>query len=303
MCRRGRGVGAQANMDTPMQVKRWESLCILLFSLPLVTAGQALRISVYTPAGTVNKYLSTPDDRAKAAAVIQRFKVSKIWIEGRRGDQYVTPELLTAARDDFRARGFAVSGGLTTVPGKTFGVQSNPGRTWMNFQAEQTQKEIVRFYQENAAIFDEIMVDDFYATEDTTPESESARGNLSWSEYRRRLLVGLIDSGHAEAGPCGKTFYARHHQIPAVVRGVPYPRLRPSGHGRGSQPDLGRHGDTQPAHEHVRLRRAHGGIRQLPVARFQRRRKRAAPGSIIWTAPRRTSWTRHIRVSWRARPS
>ena len=39
-----------------MQAKRWESLCILAFSLPIVTAGQALRISVYTPAGTVNKY-------------------------------------------------------------------------------------------------------------------------------------------------------------------------------------------------------------------------------------------------------
>ena len=177
-----------------MQAKPWESLCILAFGFPIVTTAQALRISVYAPAGTVNHYLSTPDDRAKAAGVMQRFKVSKIWIEGRRGDQYVTPELLTAARDDFRARGFAVSGGLTTVPGKTFGVQSDPGRTWMNFQAEQTQKEIARFYTENAAIFDEIMVDDFYATEDATPESQKARGNLSWSEYRRKLLVGLIDS-------------------------------------------------------------------------------------------------------------
>ena len=177
-----------------MQTKRWDSLCILLLSLPVIAAGQALRISVYTPAGTVNTYLSTPEDRAKAAAIMQRFKVSKIWIEGRRGDQYVKPEVLTAARDDFRSRGFAVSGGLTTVPGKTFGVQSNPGRTWMNFQAEQTQQEIAKFYTENAAIFDEIMVDDFYATEDTTPESERARGNLSWSEYRRKLLVGLIDS-------------------------------------------------------------------------------------------------------------
>src|SRR4051794_21364077 len=180
-CRRRRGVGAAQRRTIHMQAKRWQYLCILAFGLPVVTAAQALRISVYAPAGTVNQYLSTPDDRAKAAGVMERFKVSKIWIEGRRGDQHVTPELLIAARDDFRARGFAVSGGLTTVPGKTFGVQSNPGRTWMNFQAEQTQKEIARFYTENAAIFDEIMVDDFYATEDATAESEKARGNLSWS--------------------------------------------------------------------------------------------------------------------------
>jgi len=177
-----------------MQPTRSWFLCALAFSLPSAVAAQTLRISVYTPAGTVNKYLSTAGDRAKAAGVMERFKVSKIWIEGRRGDQYVTPELLTAARDDFRARGLLVSGGLTTVPGKTFGVQSNPGRTWLNFQAEQTQRDIIKFYTENAAIFDEIMVDDFYATEDTTPESEKARGGLSWSEYRRKLLVSLIDS-------------------------------------------------------------------------------------------------------------
>jgi hypothetical protein len=177
-----------------MPLNRRTSLCLLALSLPSALAAQTLRISVYAPAGTVNKYLSTPADRAKAAAVLQRFKVYKIWIEGRRGDQYVTPELLTAARDDFRDRGFVVSGGFTTVPGKTFGVQSNPGRTWLNFQAERTQQDIARFYTENAAIFDEIMVDDFYATEDTTPESEKARGDLSWSEYRRKLLVSLIDS-------------------------------------------------------------------------------------------------------------
>jgi hypothetical protein len=169
-------------------------LALALFSLPVAAAAQPLRISVYTPAGTVNRYLSTAEDRAKAAAVIQRFKVSKIWIEGRRGDQYVTPELLAAARDDFRARGLLASGGLTTVPGKTFGVPSTVGKSWLNYQAEQTQRDMIRFFTENAPIFDEIMVDDFYATEDTSPESEKARGSLSWSEYRRKLLVSLIDS-------------------------------------------------------------------------------------------------------------
>jgi len=187
-------VGLLGNKENGMQPKRWQFLCILIFSLPLAVAAQTLRISVYTPAGTVNRYLSTPADRAKAAGVIERFKVSKIWIEGRRGDQYVTPEVLTAARDDFRARGFLVSGGFTTIPGKTFGVPGNPGRTWLNFQAEQTQRDMIKFFNENAAIFDEIMVDDFYCTEDTSAESEKAKGNLSWSEYRRKLLVSLIDS-------------------------------------------------------------------------------------------------------------
>ena len=211
------------------------------FSLPLIAAGQALRISVYTPAGTVNKYLSTPDDRAKAAAIMQRFKVSKIWIEGRRGDQYVTPELLTAARDDFRARGFAVSGGLTTVPGKTFGVQSNPGRTWMNFQAEQTQKEIAHFYTGECRHLRRNHGGRFLRDRGHhTRIGERPRKSLL-VRVPQEAVSGADRFGHAEAGPCGKTFYARHHQIPAVVRDVPHPRLRSSGNGGGSQPDLGRH--------------------------------------------------------------
>lgn len=169
-----------------------KTVCLLLIGA--AASPQPLRISVYAPAGTVNRYLATAEDRARAAGVMQRFRATKVWVEGRRGDQYVKPELLREVRDDLIARGFQVSGGLTTVRGKTFGVASTGGRYWMNFQAEKTQRDIAEFFRENAAIFDEIMVDDFYATDDTSPESQEARGELSWSDYRRKLLVGLIDA-------------------------------------------------------------------------------------------------------------
>ena len=43
-----------------MQAKRWESLCVLAFSLPIGMAAQSLRISVYAPAGTVNSIYRRP---------------------------------------------------------------------------------------------------------------------------------------------------------------------------------------------------------------------------------------------------
>ena len=56
-------------------------------------AGQSLRISVYATAGTVNRYLGTPADRDKAVALLRGLKVTRVFIEGRRGDQYVAPEV------------------------------------------------------------------------------------------------------------------------------------------------------------------------------------------------------------------
>src|ERR1035441_7784871 len=125
-----RGVCAMTKEGQSMKWTRWQWGCFLLFSLPAAATAQPLRISVYAPAGTVNKYLSTPGDRAKAAGVMARFQVSKIWLEGRRGDQYVTPELLSAARDDFRTRGLLVSGGFTTVPGKTLACRATRTPRW-----------------------------------------------------------------------------------------------------------------------------------------------------------------------------
>jgi len=167
---------------------------LFLLCLGPLGGAQPLRISVYAPAGTVNGYLANPEDRERSAALMHQLKVSKVFVEGRRGDQYVTPEVLRTVRDDLRSRGFEVAGGIATVAGKTFGVPDTSTRVFLNFQAEKTQREISQFFAEDAAIFDEVIVDDFYCTRDTSPESERARGARSWSDYRRDLLVSLIDT-------------------------------------------------------------------------------------------------------------
>lgn len=175
----------------PARILALAWLCCAVFQ----GAETRLKISVYAPARAVNEYLSTPEARAKAAGIMKRSGATKIYVEGRRGDGYVSPAVLKAVRDDLRARGFELSGGFTTVKGKTFGVGSNHAKSkWLNFESEKTQHDIAAFFRENAAIFDEIMVDDFYCTDDTSPESEKAKGNLTWDAYRRKLLTSLIDS-------------------------------------------------------------------------------------------------------------
>ena len=175
---------------------------LALVCLASLGAGQSLRISVYAPAGTVNRYLATPVDREKATALLRGLKITRVFVEGRRGDQYVTPEALRTVRDDLLSRGFEVAGGVATVAGKSFGVPDSSSRVFLNFQAEKTQRDVAQFFAENAAIFDEVIVDDFYCTQDRSPESEKARGARSWSDYRRDLagFPNRFDDAEAGAG-------------------------------------------------------------------------------------------------------
>ena len=146
-------------------------------------AGDPLKISVYAPADTVNRYMSTPEARQDVVSVLKRFRVSKIYVEGNRGDTYVPVDLLRTVRDDLASKGIETSGGVGPLPGKTFGVPVTSQRhRWLDYRAERSQRDVARVFSDDAAVFDEMIVDDFYCFDEGTVAS------------RRDLLVGLIDS-------------------------------------------------------------------------------------------------------------
>ena len=146
-------------------------------------ADEPLKISVYAPAETVNRYLNTPEGRQDVVTVLKRFRVSKVYLEGNRGDVWVPVDLLRAVRDDLVSKGIEASGGVGPLPGKTFGVHVTSQRhRWLDYRAEKSQQDVARAFTESAAVFDEMIVDDFYCFDEGTVAS------------RRDLLVRLIDS-------------------------------------------------------------------------------------------------------------
>ena len=165
---------------------------ILLLTFASLAQPQ-LRWSVYSTAGDVNRHFVPESARERTVAALKKLHIQHVFVEGRRGDEYVSPDNLRLVRDYLVKQGFAVSGGIATVPGKSWGVRQDTHLGWLNYQNPKTQQEIAQFFRENAAVFDEIIVDDFYCTGDTSPESEKARGSKAWGDYRRDLMVGLID--------------------------------------------------------------------------------------------------------------
>jgi len=158
-----------------------------------VAASERLRISVYCTAGEVQQILATPDGKERVLRAIKPLAVSRLFLEGRRGDEYVPPEQLRELRDFFAAKGIPCSGGIATVPGATFGVRQTGGLDWLNWESPKTRAGVAEFFSQNAPVFDELIVDDFFCTGDVSPESELARGGRPWGDYRRDLLVSLIE--------------------------------------------------------------------------------------------------------------
>lgn len=167
------------------------SAAFLLFFAQAAEPG--LKFSVYATAGDVSRYLLDTTGRDRAEAAMKRLRISRIFLEGRRGDEYVAPAQLRMLREYFAGRGIAATGGIATVPGKAFGTRQNEKLGWLNWESAQTQKDIANFFRENAGAFDQIIVDDFYCTGDTSAESEAARGARSWAAYRQDLMARLVD--------------------------------------------------------------------------------------------------------------
>ncbi|MDH7501895.1 MAG: hypothetical protein QHJ82_04155 [Verrucomicrobiota bacterium] len=169
-------------------------ICVaVVVGLGAARAGQPqLSVSVYATAGDVQSHLASTEARTNTLPMLTRLGVSRVFLEGRRGDEYVDPATLATVRDYLKSHGIDCSGGIATVPGKTFGVRQTGGLDWLDWESEKTRADVSGFFRENARVFDELIIDDFFCTGDVSAQADRARAGRSWSAYRRDLLVSLI---------------------------------------------------------------------------------------------------------------
>lgn len=150
-----------------------------------------LRLSTYMTAHSVASIPADDPDASRCAAVLRKNGISKVCLEVYRGGFVVEKQTLIKVRDCLREQGFEVVGGIATVPGGDFGVHQEGPLGWFNWQNPKTREDITRVVRMAAEVFDEFIVDDFLCTGDVSAESKAAKGDRSWSDYRRELLVGL----------------------------------------------------------------------------------------------------------------
>jgi len=155
---------------------------------------ERLRFASYATSRQAERLATDEAFRDQAWKTIQHMNITKIYLEVYRGGHVVSREHLISAREWLREKGITVVGGIATVPGGNFGVRQEGPLGWFNWQNEKTQRDLERVVRTAAGIFDTFIVDDFLCTGDLSAESRTAKGELTWGEYRRALLTELAHS-------------------------------------------------------------------------------------------------------------
>ena len=153
-----------------------------------------LQISIYITAQAVKNLMSDEAGRREAISIFRCNGITKAYIEVYRGGLVLEKELLVEVRDLFEKNQIEVVGGIATVPGKDFGVRQEAQLGWFNWQNPKTQADLKEVILMSAEVFDKFIIDDFLCTADTSLESKAAKGDRTWSQYRRDLLTDLAEN-------------------------------------------------------------------------------------------------------------
>jgi hypothetical protein len=116
------------------------------------------------------------------AAVTKYVKFDKIYLETHRDTVMPDQATLDQAKKFFAGKGVKVAGGITWT------INEHAGETYdyANPQDLALMKKVVEFTARN---FDEILLDDWFFINRKTDLDIAAKGNRSWTEYRRELMV------------------------------------------------------------------------------------------------------------------
>ena len=148
-----------------------------------------LRLGVYVTAQTVEQLFTTEGGRREAISVLKCNGITKVYLEVYRCGLVISPEVLKTSVALLKRNGFEVVGGIATLPGGEIGIPQQGPLTWLNWQNPRSQNDMRKIMEDTAPIFDTFIVDDFFCTSDTSMESKAAKGERSWSEYRRALMT------------------------------------------------------------------------------------------------------------------
>jgi hypothetical protein len=199
---------------------------VLLASILLAARpAHAVAWSTLFTAQDVRDHLSTEPGRREALAFCRKMGITKVYIESFRDGYQAEEGTLKAARDFFRQAGLTVSGCVTTTG---LGKVSTGWQTAACYTHRRNQEHLESIFRSTAALFDEIMIDDFFFTDCECTECAAAKGALSWQQYREKLMLEI--SRERVIGPA-------HAVNPNVKVIIKFPQWYDKFQDRGYVPD------------------------------------------------------------------
>ncbi|MFB3921456.1 MAG: hypothetical protein ACE145_07020 [Terriglobia bacterium] len=151
-------------------------------------AARATDWSTLFTAQDVRDHLSSEQGRADALAFCRKMGISKVYVETFRDAYQADEQALKTARDFFRMAGLKVSGCVTTT---RFGKPTTGWEVGSCYTNRANQEHLASIFSFTARLFDEIMIDDFFFTDCECSECATARGSMSWKQYREKLMLDV----------------------------------------------------------------------------------------------------------------
>jgi len=160
------------------------------------------RFSTIITAQQVRDHLATDEGIDSAIQWCRETAVTKVYIEAFRSGYRASRDTLQHAKERFLAAGFDVSGCVTTT---IVGKKSTGWNLISCYTDRGTQDRLQEIFEYTAALFDEIMIDDFWFTDCQCSDCDAARRSRTvtigertypvpgdtWEDYRCELMVRL----------------------------------------------------------------------------------------------------------------
>ncbi|HEV7299680.1 MAG TPA: hypothetical protein VGN72_09970 [Tepidisphaeraceae bacterium] len=147
-----------------------------------------LTLSTLFEAGLFRERLATDSGIAAAIDWCHANGITRVFLESFRTAYDAPPQNVLRAKGQFEAAGIQTAGGVTPTH---LGKRSTGWDIVACYTDAGVQDKLQQIFEDAARLFDLVMIDDFLFTDCQCPECDAARGQQSWSEYRRDLLVRL----------------------------------------------------------------------------------------------------------------
>jgi len=151
-------------------------------------SAPSIRFSTLFTAEDVRHHLGNREAIDRAMRWCKDTGVTHVYLESFRGGYTAPKNLLLDSKKAFTDAGFLVSGCITTV-----GIGRKPSDGWLFpcFSEQAGQAKLAEIFTYAAELFDEIMIDDFFATQCECPDCTKGRGDKSWADYRCDLMMDV----------------------------------------------------------------------------------------------------------------
>ncbi|MBR5519711.1 MAG: hypothetical protein IKU55_03235 [Clostridia bacterium] len=144
------------------------------------------QLSIFLTTQELEHIFSDPQIAERELAILEKYlRVGKVYAEFFR-ERETDRKLLLTARDFFRARGIEVATGIMPVSGAL--ASTGQGMCYADPKIAALYDDMLTFA---AAEFDEIIVDDFFATDCTCDVCRAAKGDRTWDEYRMEMMTAF----------------------------------------------------------------------------------------------------------------